>query len=243
MAPFEKIIKTAHIEVPDMWGTFNMKAGVTASNAGYMLAITKSQTPRFEALTGQEQKAFWNFMFGQTKEALNNPDYFPKEDFGYDVQPANGFVLAMHDGWVAGQTVPHVHGHIMGIAGNADFDVLDRVLLDHRMFNNGQIRTPLAAKILPVDADFADSLTETCRSLKSQFAKSAQPDDIGFTVYSTKPVTVNEPIDMRVEMWSKEHPTLTGISNHMRYWTGMVQAPTWGGAPGIKWGPFEKAAP
>ncbi len=239
------LIKTASMDGPDgLWGVFNNTRELTCSKDGYLLSITREDIGRFDDMTPEQERQFWDFTFTAATEGLHDPSkrgLAPSAE-----QPENcGVVCLVNDGTAAWQNVGTSHAHIVWTSTPETIgDLQKRLQEDRAFYAGGETYLPLATTTITLNAaTVADDIRAARQTLRDQFQKEA--GDICFSLYTKTPQQEDprKGADFVIEAWSKEHHSVSSLSQSVRYWNGLWGSPINPQAMGLKYSGFHKQMP
>lgn len=173
------------------------------------LIISHAPVKRLNDLTAEQETACWNLAMIRARVALKTPGI-----------NAVGFLV--NDGAHAGQTVGHVHLHVIGFHHNrSDMAVGEELgTLSQKFLGNAMTR-PLALEKGLIAPDNLVAI----RDIRKNFASI---QNAGFSIYTERPLkgeNLSEPLPFVVECWSPNAPRAYGLTNLIRVLNGYRDAP------------------
>lgn len=136
-----------------------------------------------------------------------------------------GVAVIVNDGVPAGQTVGHVHFHVLGLS---DQDLIDRLHLRFNELTNKYSPSP----VNPIDSvhidrfEGGDRLTETLRVARRDVRGDTRLKDIGYSLFS---ICTNTPQStapsLVMEAWLEEQRRPFGLTNLTRVLNGLRDRP------------------
>lgn len=221
---------TANVSNPDdgMWGFFNTRRRqFRASKDGYLITAPPNEKAwRLDVLTEGQEAAFWDFNFSKATEGLKDRSYR-----GYKTterKPRECTVMvAVNDGAPAWQGVGTIHGHVIWTkAQSLPGDLRERLIADRTVIagaTSNHYRPYASCEIDLSKPDYAADIRHARKCLRDHFVDPTTPrDEIGYSLYTQCSYNHDPRKGGRlvVELWTKDHHSLTSISGMVRYWTG-----------------------
>jgi diadenosine tetraphosphate (Ap4A) HIT family hydrolase len=171
------------------------------------IIISSTPTARLDQLSIEEERACWSLAWDRANNALNAKDI-----------KAVGFIV--NDGITAGQTVGHIHIHLVGFHADRANAQLNNELekLTTRFVENP------AKPFLQITMDFNPEKTAELRHLRQQVTA----ENKGFSIFTNTPQQVFSPsndVELTIQAWSADAPRKFGFTNLLRVWHGYRAEP------------------
>lgn len=173
------------------------------------LIISHAPVKRLNDLTEEQESGCWNLALARARTALTQPGI-----------NAVGFLV--NDGMAAGQTVGHVHIHVIGFhSDKSDMAIGEELGTLSQKFLGNAMTYPLAYEKTYISQD--NPLA--ARDVRKNFVGIA---DAGFSIYTERPlkaIHLNEPLPFVIECWSPNTPRTYGLTNLIRVLNGYRETP------------------
>lgn len=184
------------------------EAGMQAAPL-HELVISQAPVKRLNDLTAEQEAACWNLALIRARAALKQPGI-----------NAVGFLV--NDGLHAGQTVGHVHLHVIGFHHDkSEMMIGEELGTLSQKFLGKAMAYPLACERALIAPDNLLSI----RDIRQNFASVP---NAGFSIYTESPLKsahIHEPFPFMIECWSPQAPRAYGLTNLIRVLNGYRDAP------------------
>jgi len=176
----------------------------TASELHYLM-MSKKEVKRLHNLDSAEQVSIWRYAEELALKAVN-------------AKGINNIAILLNEGYASGQTVGHLHVHIVGFKDTESYNLEKRLNDLLKKFN----KQPLT---------YIDRLTINCRiselgELIPQYISQYLNEDYGFSLLSE--MLFNNPLEPQnfvLQIFSKEYPRSYGLTNLTRVMNGFREEP------------------
>lgn len=172
----------------------------------HCLIIPFKERRRLEHLSNIELKSVWEYAEKITSEKT-------------EANPNNSFAILLNDGYNAGQTIGHLHIHIIGFEENFEFN-LEECLNDLlKKYNKSPLTYIDRIKINCKISELGERVIEA--------TKKYQGDDYGISLLSENSFfNASETQDFILQIFYKDNPRSYGLTNLTRVMNGYRDKPT-----------------
>jgi len=176
-----------------------------ASKLHYLI-ISKRETSRLYELPINEQAAIWKYAELMAEKALKQKDI-------------NSIAILVNDGIYAGQTIGHIHIHIVGFSSGEILNLNNNFRLLTKKYCNKE-NSPL--KILSLNTN----ISKLYEGINSNF-KDSLNNNYGLSIFSSKTISNirDYSFEFTIELWAKDSPRNYGLTNLLRVMNGYKSKP------------------
>ena len=205
------------IKVPFQEASADKKAWAARLDEDYVAApvheliIPAREVTRINELELHEEQSMWQLAMDRARNILQE-----------DGIKAVTFLL--NDGDSAGQTVGHVHIHVLGLSDDNVIESLpeefERLMAEH---TQGDVPVPIAESAVHSTVDNIAGVTRAARKEGCQ-----GETDCGFSVFTHPQLTkdnIDDGVQLTVQTWSPDEPRQYGLTNLIRVLNGYTDRP------------------
>lgn len=205
------------IKVPFQKASADKKAWAARLEKGniaapvHELIIPAREVARIDEMELHEEQSMWQLAMDRARDILQE-----------NAITAVAFLL--NDGDPAGQTVGHVHIHVLGLSDDNVIENLpeefERLMTEHIQ---GDVPVPIAEH---GTRSTIETLAVVSRAARKEGCQGQT--DCGFSVFTNPQITkdnIDEGVQLTVQTWSPDEPRKYGLTNLMRVLNGYTDRP------------------